>query len=520
VLLPYHKPTAVLKHLLSTEPWILLGGLKPGCQAQQLLQTFWDAYKLEHPSHEIFGTPGIDFKFTIPLLLHGDGARTLKKQPLEVISIHPVIGLDTMERAAKCPCQNSTVYSGVDLSDPCCLRLNSKHNSYLTHFLLCAFPSKKYKKLPGLLKAMLEAISQDLAAVCSAGLIHDGNVYKFAVLGMKGDMEYHSKTGLLNRSYMNVGHVNMIKVCHECHGGDSAYPFEDFRSTAAWKNTLYIDAPWDAPPPFRHLSFEPWMSGNAARFFKRDPLHIFRLGVARNLCGSAVVLLCLKGFFDDADDSVAIDNRLSRAWSHFSLWCDTHSVSPASMRGFTKEKLHYKTSNSFPWVGCKGADTILLLRWLRWFSSFQLGLNPGSTVLGGVVKACQNGLDFQIIHRHGIFLRPHCRLQVLQSCRKFCHAYAELASVCYSEGLTLFSMVPKAHAFAHVDHSLEMSRRAGDPISCNPAVFDCSMSEDFVGQVARQSRRVSYRNTVDNTLLAYRVKAKLVIQRFKKHRGL
>ena len=520
VLLPYHRPRDVLQYLLATEPWILLGGLKPGLQAQQMLQTFWDAFKYEHASHEVYSTPGIDFKFTIPLLLHGDGARTLKKQPLEVVSLQPVLGIDTIQASRKCGCDVPTVYSGEDLSDPRCLRLNSKNNSYLTHFLLCSFPSKRYKKLPGLLKAMLECICQDLATVCSAGLVHDDNVYKFAVIGCKGDLEYQKKIGVLNRSYMNVGHRNQNKVCHECWGGDPAYPFEDFRSTANWRTSLYNDTPWETPPPFRFLAFEPWNSGKAAMFFKRDPLHIFRLGVARNLCGSAVVLCCLEGLFDDGDDSKAMENRLARAWSLFTLWCESENVSPQSMRAFTKEKLHYMTQNSFPWIGCKGSDTMLLLRWLRWFSSFQLGLHPGSEILAKLVKACQSGIDFQRIHRHGIFLWPQCRLQIMYSCRNFCHAYAELASLCFRSGRTLFGMVPKAHALAHIDHYLQDARNAGDPISVNPALYDCSMSEDFVGQVARQSRRVSYKKTVDNTLLAYRVRAKMVIQRFKKQRGL
>lgn len=39
------------------------------------------------------------------------------------------------------------------------------------------------------------------------------------------------------------------------------------------------------------------------------------------------------------------------------------------------------------------------------------------------------------------------------------------------------------------------------------------MNEDFGGRVARQSRRVSHRNVVENTLRAYKVKAKLELMR-------
>ena len=521
VVLPYLKPSSTLKFLLDTDPWILLGGLQPGDGAQTLLDTFWKAYKYEHPSHEVYSREQngmVSFKFTIPLLLHGDGARTLLKQPLEVVSMQPALGLDTMATKLTCKCEKPSAFSGQDLSDPCCLRLNSRHNSYLTHFLMFAFPSKKFKTTPGLLKSMLEVTSQDLATVCIEGVACGKHTYHFAILGMKGDMEYHAKIGTLTRSYQNVGHKNLIKVCHECHAGAPLVPFEDFTSDARWKTTLYIDVPWETPPPFRHLPFEPWDSGRAASFFKRDPLHIFRLGIARNLIGSSVVLLCNKGFFDAEGDNYAVDSRLSRAWSNFALWCHANRVTTSGIRSFSRDKLHYKKNDSFPWVGCKGSDSIHLLKWLEWFGRLHLLDHPNSDELKLIVKACSNGLMFQGIHRHGIFFtRDSCKRTIISSCKRFCHAYAELASLAHSEGLTLYSMVPKAHAFAHIYHGLESSTGSA---TCNPALYDCSMSEDFVGQVARQSRRVSYRHTVQNTLLAYKVKARLVIQRFKKKHGM
>lgn len=192
----------------------------------------------------------------------------------------------------------------------------------------------------------------------------------------------------------------------------------------------------------------------------------------------------------------------------------------SGIRSFTREKLHYPTENSFPWVGCKGSDSIHLLGWLRWYANLQLHAYPGSTVLQKIAEGCTHGLAFQCMHRHGFFCRPQCAAVISESCKKFCHAYAEMAAIAFSQGRTFYAMVPKAHAFCHVYHALDLGMAAGHHALCNPAVFDCSMAEDFVGKIARQSRRVSYRHVVENTLLAYRVKAKLVIQRFKKDKGL
>ena len=102
------------------------------------------------------------------------------------------------------------------------------------------------------------------------------------------------------------------------------------------------------------------------------------------------------------------------------------------------------------------------------------------------------------------------------SCKKFCGAYAELAHLSYVQGRTLFAMVPKAHAFDHIGHSLVLSREAGCDVCVNPGLWDCSMSEDFIGHVARQSRRVSYKHVVENTLLMYKIKTKSVIKKIQK----
>lgn len=77
VNMPYLKPSSVLQYLLRTEPWILLGGLSPGAEAQQLLNTFWTAYKKDHPTHAIY-TQGENLKFVIPITLHVMGVARRK----------------------------------------------------------------------------------------------------------------------------------------------------------------------------------------------------------------------------------------------------------------------------------------------------------------------------------------------------------------------------------------------------------------------------------------------------------
>lgn len=519
VTLPYLKPTDMLKWLLCSEPWLLLGGLEPGREAENLLSTFWRLFRSEHGSHQVFemaSSGQVSLAHTIPIFLHGDGGRTQKKQPLEVVSFRPALGLDTEWNELKCTCCNPETYRGNDKQDPVAQKLNNKNHSYLTHFLMFAFPSKKFKKTPSLLLSLLEAVSIDLRVACLEGIQVKDQRYYVAVLGMAGDMEYHSKTGLLTRSWQNVGHRNFIPCCHECGAGDLHFPFEDVSFDAAWKSTMYRTPPRSHPPPFHHIPFEDWMSGGASRFFKRDPFHIFRLGIARNFIGSTIVLFSTLGLFDTPHDGKAFEARLDRAWNSFLLWCAGNSCSPSSLRSFSKEKLHCPKKGQFPWLACKGSDTILLLKWLRFFSGLHAPDNPTSTVLPLVVKATDNGLSFQRIHRHGIWLKPSCRNNVACAVKKFVECYARLAHYALGQGYQLYAMVPKLHAADHI--AVHLEQRFRDPYSCNPAMYDCSMSEDFIGRVSRQSRRISYVQVVENTLLAYKVKAKFIIKNFKKHR--
>ena len=287
-------------------------------------------------------------------------------------------------------------------------------------------------------------------------------------------------------------------------------------SNPKWCDTLYSTPPWLLPPPFKHIPFEDWDSGDAARFFKKDPFHIFRLGIARNFIGSTIVLFCFERVFDnDGDTSVAIDARLSRAWSSFALWCDANHVTPGAIRSFSREKIHLPTLGSFPWCGGKGSDSILLLKWLRFVAGLH-GAERPEPIFRWVIKACDGGLNFQCIHRHGTWLLPTCRTKIIRAAKDFTQTYARLASYAYNKNWQLYAMVPKVHAMHHFP--VQLGLQEYDDVSLNPALFDCSMSEDFIGKVSKQSRRVSFREAIENTILQYKVKTKFVIKKFKKTR--
>lgn len=64
-------------------------------------------------------------------------------------------------------------------------------------------------------------------------------------------------------------------------------------------------------------------------------------------------------------------------------------------------------------------------------------------------------------------------------------------------------MVPKIHAFTHFDADFNDSLRQQRQSTLNPSVFDTSNSEDFIGKISRQSRRVSFKGIERTVLRAY-----------------
>ena len=273
VELPYFRPVDFLGKLLRDHAYLLLGGHDRGLASRRALHDFWHDYQNVQGTHAFFGDASWTARapFTIPYCLHGDGGRTAKKQPLELISLEPVLGLMTASAPSqRCRCEVPTELSTV--------RLNSKFHSYLTRFLLVAFPAKQWPK--GLLRHVMSVLSEELAHLFHTGISVDGRVYFFACLGLKGDMEFHAQSMNLTRSYHNVGTRRFKMVCVECHAGAEDVPFEDVNPKAAWESTICGTFPWTEDPPFSSLPFEDWRSlpSSAPCFFRRDPFHVFRLG--------------------------------------------------------------------------------------------------------------------------------------------------------------------------------------------------------------------------------------------------
>ena len=228
------------------------------------------------------------------------------------------------------------------------------------------------------------------------------------------------------------------------------------------------------------------------------------------------------GVFDCADASLSLDNRLIRAWKHFELFLAGEKLHVGGLRSFSRQKMHFQTAAKFPWLSCKGGDVPVLFKWLQLVISIQLASDALSaqfrTALEFMQLAVRGGLQFtQGIHGHGIWIAQSCARHLRQAIWDFLSGYCKLAHWSFRRGYSLYGMVPKLHALAHMRLQLEEALRENRRHILNPAVFDCSTSEDFIGRVARQSRRISKKVGFERMILhAYLLKTRFVISRYRK----
>ena len=539
-----HVPTLTvtdtIKQMLTKFPWVLFGGFGLGAAAQETCQEWWEAYERIEPDHPVFVHHRSRLNRVIAITLHGDKGTGPKKQAATVIDWEPVLGLDTANYKRKAMCLTCSCCEDVagamnkkrriddahdlidDLPDliedddepELYLRHNGNYHSFATRFLYTCYPRKTADKAPRLLDSLSDKIGDELHRLFYHGVCIDGVVYYVAVVGQKADAEWHVQSGHLNRSYQNCGTANETMVCSECLVGARDTPFEDIANERpVWLQTVDSDEnvdPWVVECGL--TSKIPFCTNpkNKKRFFKRDLFHVFKFGFGRDAVGSGIVMLCNLGYFNDPASSNALPVKLSRASSAFHLY-NFGTKKNASLREFTQALFHMPRVDSYPAPSFKGADTMLIARWLRWYCNLALNdprvNNDHVSLLRGLHDFAEAAVEFfRLLHGHGLWLKRACAKKAYKLSRVVLTSYNDLALDAYHKGMTCFPLRPKAHAFHHF--SVDIKKQLDD-VRCkhvlNPLIFNCEMNEDFVGRICRLARKVSPRLTSRRVIDRYLV---------------
>ena len=364
------RMSAWCSYILQARPQLLLGGFSRQ-SAAAMLSAYWHGMRTEEPDHAVFKAHADHLERCVPYYLFFDEGRGLKKSKLLVISYETPFGFKSAAQPAaeSDRTRKRKRDEEPNLADMDMQLSNLKLSTFWNRFLYGVVPHSSYT--PGTFNLILEDLSKDAITLFHTGVAIDEVSYFGICVGLKGDAPALQKAGKLTRSfYQDHGkkdQANNFKggVCAYCQAGFPQYPYEDTRSSASWRQTLYQTRPWKQNN-MSPLCRIPTEDSRPEVFFKSDPFHTFKLGLARYFLASCIIFLGQEMYFTP---SVGVDTILPAAYHDFSHWARKERVHKGSpnIKAFTRDKLHWPKDDVYPMGGWKASDSDLMIRWLKVF---------------------------------------------------------------------------------------------------------------------------------------------------------
>ena len=530
----YVNPTDWLELLVEKYDFLLAGGSQP---VEQQLLGFWNLYRYHHPSHAAFAKHGEHLHKVWPICFFGDEGKGPKRACFMVCCMESAIGLADHSSDKACACEARLEsypsgwipdYDGAIERPPgfdaaAKLATNYKGHSFLTRFLLFGLPGFLYDTMDSIVAEHLENTAKDFIKLFDEGVTINGEKHFAALVASKGDLKFQAKTvANLYRCYGNLGKVNDLNMCSFCLAGQSDFPFEDVQHEPSWSRSLFASRPWHVVPSLARVPFD---QSRPEWLFKADILHVFKVGVGRDIVGSSLLWILRLGLFDAEGLSKNIPDRLTRAHSAFKLWCLAERKSPG-LRSFTRAFMNAGTAADSAWSSSKGSDTMLLLSWLAWLLRINLRDPPDCLkehldMLQLLLKVIQNSLAmFDLIHGHGLFLPRHCAQLLYCELMTVVRGYKRLAAYLLELRMSGFRLKPKLHALHHIAYEVRhVLQTTPCPCVMSPISSACEVCEDFTGRICTLSRKVSTRTIGMRTFQRYFFKTKALIKRHKASRA-
>ena len=203
-----------------------------------------------------------------------------------------------------------------------------------------------------------------------------------------------------------------------------------------------------------------------------DLLHVFNLGVGRDLCGSILKTIIKDRYVFPGS---TVEERLASATSSLRTYARTHSL-PLRIKKLTKKKLNFGENRYAELRSGSGYDISVIGRWLEEALSGFTHIYPDFATLLWTINVVMS------TWYHGSsFLSGHELTQVRTLGRVFITVYLKCARAALDANQMLWRCRPKLHLLAHL-----LSPR----ISCNPARFSRWMDEDFLKKIGKTLRLV------------------------------
>ena len=301
---------------------------------EHVLEEFWSRYRQAYPQHGVFSLEAdgtLVVARTIPFFSHSDEGRAYKQKGIWILSSSGAIGRGTSkflnDGRHRAPLKRNS------------MGLNFTSKTWASQFLSATMLRDCYSEDPDRLEALIREYALDVEKLCHEGIASsDGTRYWFLHLATKGDLPMLTKVGCFKRAWGNVPRAGSSRkacqgICHLCLGGREIvvgndlhttplFPFEDLGPTAAWRNTLGAELPFDSMPAI--LTGVPLGGVFPGEFFALDIWHNFHLGLAKHWVASALVSIVELGEIPGQ----SVDSRFEWLTSKYKAFCASTKANP------------------------------------------------------------------------------------------------------------------------------------------------------------------------------------------------
>ena len=285
--------------------------------------------------------------------------------------------------------------------------------------------------------------------------------------------------------WLLCGHHPLCQICLRClaskGNADVGFCYTDISSAAKWRTEDVLAAAWDTEPSMAGLR----EFGEDVVAF--DLLHVFHLGVLRDLLGSGLKLLCQNKSYYNAR---TIPKRLQAMTKEVKRWAQTNKVW-LSLRKISKQTLVWKADRC-PELRAKASDSLALLRFL----SFKL--QHQATVAYPSLVVCVWSAETFIgcLAQASVFLDADEQETAYNAGMVFIRSYLDLAVQSLQNGQLLFKARPKLHFLIHLVEDLAPTNQ-----QCRNPFFDATfVDEDWIRRAMAAKKKMAHRTSALNIL--------------------
>ena len=224
-----------------------------------------------------------------------------------------------------------------------------------------------------------------------------------------------------------------------------------------------------------------------------DLLHVFHLGVGRDLVASTIVYILQQPECAHIFVGNNVEEKLKSATSLVKRFAKENKVN-LKMHKFSRSKLHMSTKQ-YPELCSNGYDTYVVLAWLETLVSAHADVLPRE--LCTAVWAAHHVLG--VLQAGGRFLNREEQDNKETFGQLFMTCYVHMARVCLDARRKLFRMRPKLHILHHIFKSRPRSR-------LNPWNFNTFMDEDALKKLMKVLRIADVRTAPERLLQRFLIK--------------